>query len=216
MRSAQDSLISIGNAKMVLPLNFVRYAVCLTKLVLPNLIVDFNGSVGPMRTPIEKLVRPAGGHLRSKRSECPYDPFTGSVVHSSRKFARFWKIGRECVKVDRRSSPETIDGLPLIADYPESPSSIREFTEEHATGRVHILVLVDDDVLELRSQFVTDVRMILQKPDRLANQIAEIQSAFVLKTFCVVSVNSCDFERFLGRFEPLSLRLAGSRCQVLC
>src|SRR3712207_7086759 len=49
-----------------------------------------------------------------------------------------------------RSPAEAVDGLPGVAHGPQAHALARQLPEQQPTGAVHVLVLVDQDMLEAR------------------------------------------------------------------
>ena len=63
--------------------------------------------------------------------------------------ARAGKLGYEPLHVGRRRAAEAVDGLPLIGNDPDIGCRRRETARSsRALARIHVLVFVDEDVLE--------------------------------------------------------------------
>ena len=102
---------------------------------------------------------------------------------------------------------EAVDGLPPIGDDPYIGPGVRNGLQQGIARRVHVLKLIDEDVLEAGQVFL-DLRILPDEPYRERDQIPEIDGVvFGQESF----VNPVDFGDLLELFGALALRLGRGR-----
>ena len=88
---------------------------------------------------------------------------------------RTGELGPEVAQVLRRGAAEPVDRLIVVADRRHVAVLGDEQSQQQALREVRVLVLVDEHVPEAPGQPRAHVRLLAQQPERLQDEVAEVQ-----------------------------------------
>ena len=87
---------------------------------------------------------------------------------------------------------ETINGLVIIADNTDIVLRRNQKRQQFMLRRVRVLIFIDHDILDFFLQFCLNVRMFLQKPNRIADKVIKIHCIGVFQAFLIFLVKMCN------------------------
>ncbi len=145
-----------------------------------------------------QLLRYALGQRVDHRGRCSEDAPAGAVVALEADDGRLGELALEVEQVLLRRAPEAVDRLVVVADDGDVAVLLDEQPQQHPLGEVRVLVLVDEHVPVAARDPLTHVRALVQQPERLQDQVAEVERAAVGQEAVVVGVEAGELELAVG------------------
>ena len=117
-----------------------------------------------------------------------HDRAAVAVVDPQRHHFRLRESLFEFQQMGHLRPAEAVDRLPVIADAGEAGVRASQFPQQLHLRGIHVLVFVHQHVTEFFPVVVADIRPFAEQPDRVQDQVVEIERTVAGKQPCVASV----------------------------
>ena len=95
---------------------------------------------------------------------------------------------REIQDIIDIGTTETINGLVIIADNTDIVLRRNQKRQQFVLRRIRVLIFIDHDILDFFLQFCLNIRMFLQKLNRITDKVIKVHCICVFQVFLIFFV----------------------------